>query len=72
MSLSSPVKNSWHCRCARARAWLHGENFVSPEHIQEIAADILRHRLLMTFEAEAEGITTDDLIERLISLVAIP
>ena len=59
-------------RCARARAWLHGEPYVSPEHIQEIAADILRHRLLLTFEAEAEGVTSDDLIERLLSLVAIP
>ena len=56
----------------RARAWLHGEPYVSPEHIQEIAVDILRHRLLLSFEAEAEGITSDDLIERLISLVAIP
>ena len=69
---ASPRASLALARCARARAWLHGENFVSPEHIQEIAADILRHRLLMTFEAEAEGITTDDLIERLISLVAIP
>ncbi|MGW8311271.1 MAG: AAA family ATPase, partial [Thiogranum sp.] len=50
----------------------HGEPYVSPEHIQEIAPDILRHRLLLTFEAEAEGITSDDLIQRLISLVAIP
>ncbi|MFZ0469506.1 MAG: hypothetical protein WAL92_11355 [Thiogranum sp.] len=37
-----------------------------------MAPDILRHRLLLTFEAEAEGITSDDLIQRLISLVAIP
>jgi MoxR-like ATPase len=59
-------------RCARARAWLNGEPYVSPEHIQEIAPDILRHRLLLTFEAEAEGITSDDLIQRLLSLVAIP
>ena len=48
------------------------ENFVSPGHIQKIAADILRHRLLLSFEAEAEGVTADDLIQRLISLVAIP
>jgi len=69
---ASPRASLALARCSRVRAWLHGENFVSPEHIQEIAADILRHRLLLTFEAEAEGITTDDLIERLISLVAIP
>ncbi|HFD79275.1 MAG TPA: AAA family ATPase [Gammaproteobacteria bacterium] len=69
---ASPRATLALARCARARAWLYGESFVSPEHIQEIAADVLRHRLLLTFEAEAEGITTDDLIERLLSLVAIP
>jgi MoxR-like ATPase len=69
---ASPRASLALARCARARAWLHGEPYVSPEHIQEIAPDILRHRLLLTFEAEAEGITSDDLIQRLISLVAIP
>lgn len=69
---ASPRATLALARCSRARAWLYGESFVSPEHIQEVAADILRHRLLLTFEAEAEGITTDELIQRLISLVAIP
>jgi len=69
---ASPRASLALARCSRARAWLRGEPYVSPEHIQEIAADILRHRLLLTFEAEAEGITSDDLIERLLSLVAIP
>ena len=69
---ASPRASLALARCARARAWLHGEPYVSPEHIQEIAPDILRHRLLLSFEAEAEGITSDDLIQRLISLVAIP
>ena len=69
---ASPRASLSLARCARARAWLHGEPYVSPEHIQEIAPDILRHRLLLSFEAEAEGITSDDLIQRLISLVAIP
>lgn len=69
---ASPRATLALARCARARAWMHGEPYVSPEHIQEIAADILRHRLLLSFEAEAEGITSDDLIKRLISLVAIP
>ena len=69
---ASPRATLALARCARARAWLDGETFVSPEHIQNIAADIMRHRLLLTFEAEAQGVTTDDLIQRLISLVAIP
>ncbi len=69
---ASPRATLALARCARARAWLDGESFVSPGHVQNLAADILRHRLLLTFEAEAEGITTDDVIGRLISLVAIP
>jgi len=69
---ASPRASLALARCARARAWMDEENFVSPGHIQQIAADILRHRLLLSFEAEAEGVTADDLIQRLISLVAIP
>jgi len=69
---ASPRATLALARVARARAWMQGEEFVSPGHIQESAADILRHRMLLSFEAEAEGITSDDLIERLISLVAIP
>ena len=46
-------------RCARAHAWLCGRDYVSPEDIQAVAPDVLRHRILMSFEAEAEGITAD-------------
>ena len=59
-------------RCSRALAWMRGDTYVSPEHIQQVAPEILRHRLLLTFEAEAEGISTDDFIQRLLELVAIP
>ena len=69
---ASPRATLALARCARARAWLDGEDFVSPGHIQQVAPDILRHRVFLSFEAEAEGITTDDLINKLLSLVAIP
>ncbi|MEO0422301.1 MAG: MoxR family ATPase [Pseudomonadota bacterium] len=59
-------------RCARAHAWLRGSDFVSPDDIQAVAPDILRHRILLSFEAEAEGMTPDDVIDRLIELVAVP
>jgi len=59
-------------RCARALAWMRGDTFVSPEHIQQVAPEILRHRILLNFEAEAEGISTDDFVQRLLELVAIP
>ncbi|MDX8410067.1 MAG: MoxR family ATPase, partial [Mariprofundales bacterium] len=59
-------------RCARAHAWLAGRDFVTPEDIQALAFDVLRHRLILTFEAEAEGVTPDQLITRLIDTVPVP
>ncbi|OGV26377.1 MAG: AAA family ATPase [Legionellales bacterium RIFCSPHIGHO2_12_FULL_37_14] len=59
-------------RCAKAHAFLQGRDFVTPEDIHMIAHDVLRHRVLLTFEAEAEGVTSDDFIEHLLRLIAIP
>ncbi len=59
-------------RCARAHAWLEGRDYVSPEDIQAMAHDVLRHRILLTFEAEAEGITTDHVVSELLNHVAVP
>ena len=58
-------------RCARARAWLDGRDFVSPDDVRTMAFDVLRHRMLLTFEAEAEGMTPDSLIQRLIDCVPV-
>jgi len=59
-------------RCARAHAWLAGRDFVDPQDIQNMAYDVLRHRVLVSYEAEAEGITPDRFIETLISRIAVP
>jgi MoxR-like ATPase len=59
-------------RCAKAHAWLAGRDFVTPEDIHVIAHDVLRHRVLLSFEAEADGITSDDFIDSLLRLVAVP
>ncbi len=56
-------------RCARARAWLQGRDFVSPEDIQAMAFPVLRHRLLLTYQAQAEGIHPNQVITHLLSLV---
>ncbi len=69
---ASPRASLAIARTARAKAWLEEENFVSPGHIQEVILPVLRHRILLSFEAEAEGITPDDVIHRLLSFVAIP
>ncbi|WP_250462481.1 AAA family ATPase [Microbulbifer litoralis] len=56
-------------RCARARAWLAGRDFVTPDDVMDVAPDILRHRLLLSFEAEAAGIDADQVIARLLQQV---
>ncbi|MFL1453259.1 AAA family ATPase [Marinobacter sp. GN3S48] len=58
-------------RCARALAWLEGRDYVSPDDVRNIAFDVLRHRILLTFEAEAEGMTADAVIQRLIDHVPV-
>lgn len=58
-------------RCARARAWLHNRDFVSPEDIQAVLHNVLRHRIILSYQAEAEGITANHLLDHLLSLVAV-
>ena len=69
---ASPRATIALARCSRARAWMDGEEFVAPHHIQAVAPDVLRHRILLTFEGEAEGVTSDEYIRRLLEVVAIP
>ncbi len=58
-------------RCARALAWLDGRDYVTPDDVRAMAFDVLRHRILLTFEAEAEGMTADTVIQRLIDRVPV-
>ena len=59
-------------RAARAHAWLSGRDFVTPEDVQTVAHDVLRHRVLLTFEAEAQGRTVDQLIDTILERVGVP
>lgn len=59
-------------RCARAHAWLAGRPYVTPEDIHRMAPDVLRHRLILDFEARAEGVTPDSFIHTLLSRVPVP
>jgi len=59
-------------RCARAHAWLAGRDYVDPDDIQSIAYDVLRHRIILSYEAEAEGVTPDTFIKELIARIAVP
>ncbi|MFQ3187405.1 MAG: MoxR-like ATPase [Marinomonas primoryensis] len=56
-------------RCARANALLNGRDFVTPDDVRQIALPVLRHRIITTFEAQAAGLSVDDLLKRLISHV---
>lgn len=58
-------------RCARALAWLDGRDYVTPDDVRAMAFDVLRHRILLTFEAEAEGMTADSVLQRLIDRVPV-
>lgn len=59
-------------RCSRALAWLNGRDYVSPEDVQAVAPDILRHRVLLSYESEAEGRRPDDFIAALLARVPVP
>jgi MoxR-like ATPase len=59
-------------RCARARAWLDQRDYVSPDDIHAVVHDVMRHRVLLSYEAEADGVTVDQLTDRLLDRVPVP
>jgi MoxR-like ATPase len=59
-------------RAARAHAWLAGRDYVSPEDIHAIAPDVLRHRLLLSYQARADSVRADEIVERLLARVPVP
>ncbi|MSQ98961.1 MAG: MoxR family ATPase [Xanthomonadales bacterium] len=59
-------------RCARARAWLANRDYVSPDDVHAVVHDVLRHRVLLSYEAEADGMTVDQLTDRLLDKVPVP
>lgn len=58
-------------RCARAHAWLNERDYVSPDDVQAVANDVLRHRILLSFEAEAEGLSSDHVVSALLQRVPV-
>jgi MoxR-like ATPase len=58
-------------RCSRALAWLDGRDYVTPDDIRDVAFDVLRHRVLLNFDAQAEGISTDDFLRRLLECLPV-
>ncbi|MCO6432636.1 MAG: MoxR family ATPase [Deltaproteobacteria bacterium] len=58
--------------CARSLAFIRGRDYVTPDHVKEIAPDVLRHRILTTFEAEARGIGSDEIVATILNSVPVP
>ncbi len=58
-------------RCSRAYAWLNNRDFVTPDDVQAIANDVLRHRIIISFEAEAQGIDANGVVDELLSIVSV-
>ena len=69
---ASPRASIYMIDAARAHAFLKGRGFVTPEDIKQIAPDVLRHRIIVTYEAEAENITTDHLVQRILDHTDVP
>lgn len=69
---ASPRASLYLNLAARANAMLHGRAYATPQDVKEIAHDVLRHRIIVTYEAEAEDITSDTLITRILNTIVVP
>jgi len=69
---ASPRATLAFSEASRAVAFLRGRGYVVPEDVKEIARDVLRHRVLLTYEAEAENVTSDTVVERILERVEVP
>jgi MoxR-like ATPase len=69
---ASPRATIYLAICARAHAYLRGRGYVLPEDVKAIGPDVLRHRIITSYEAEAEEVTTDDLVARVFEAVDVP
>ncbi len=69
---ASPRASMGIDRAARAHAWLSGRDFVGPEDIQAVAPDVLRHRLVLSFEAEADGVDSNSVVAGVLDGVGVP
>jgi MoxR-like ATPase len=69
---ASPRAGIYLIEAARSRAFLHGRGYVIPDDVKELAPDVLRHRIITTYEAEAENITTDQIVQQILQRVEVP
>jgi MoxR-like ATPase len=69
---ASPRASIYLCLAARANAFLAGRGYVTPQDVKEIAYEVLRHRIILSYEAEAEEKTADDVVKKVLEAVPVP
>jgi MoxR-like ATPase len=69
---ASPRASICLTKGAKANAFLHGRTYATPHDVKNIAPDVLRHRIVLTYEAEAEGKVTDDIVDRILVGILVP
>ncbi len=69
---ASPRASIYLVMAARAHAFLKGRGYVTPEDIKQMALDVLRHRIITTYEAEAEEVTSEDIVQRILNHIEVP
>ena len=69
---ASPRASIWLTISAKAKALLQGRGYVTPQDVQDIAHDVLRHRIILSYEAESEDITSDDIIQKILDKIKVP
>jgi MoxR-like ATPase len=69
---ASPRATIYLAQAAKAHAFIDGRGYVTPDDVKAVAKDVLRHRVIITYEAEAENLTSDDVVERVLQGVAVP
>ena len=69
---ASPRASIALAKCAKARALFQGRTFVLPEDVKVTAPSVLRHRLVLSYEAGADGVTADELIDKIVSFIPVP
>jgi MoxR-like ATPase len=69
---ASPRATIFLSKAAKAHAFINGRGYVTPEDVKSIGLDVLRHRIILTYEAEAENVTTEEVIKRVFDKVIVP
>jgi MoxR-like ATPase len=69
---ASPRASIYMAQAARAHAFVNHRGYVEPDDVKSIATDVLRHRIVVTYEAEAEDVSADEIVRRVLSGVAVP